>query len=148
MFEEGSGRLTPYGKRQLARVMPKYFDAVFGDRESGRYVESVVFEGHTNSNYGGSTDEDDAYLFNLDLSQQRAHAAMEFVLREEVGDGHKVREKLSASGFSSSRPIRKPDGSEDFQKSRRIEVRFRLKDEKMLKAMHEIFNEIEVTEAE
>lgn len=142
MFPEGSDRLTPHGQRLLDEVMPAYLEAVLGDEDDARLVEAVIIEGHTNSNYRGGGGPDQAYLHNLDLSQRRASAAMRHVLEKKLGIKDNMRDKLMASGFSSSRLIKTQAGVEDQDRSRRIEIRFRLKDEETLRKLEKIFSKI------
>ena len=48
-----------------------------------------------------------------------------------------AREMLSAIGYSSSRPILQ-DGVEDLERSRRLEIRFRLRDEEALRRLQAV----------
>lgn len=133
LFPEGSSRLLPEGKSALDSTMPIYFDALLGDPELSTHVDQIIIEGHTNSNYSGSTSQQDAYLFNLRLSQERAYEAMEYVIRSQ--EREEQLKLLAANGYSSARPVLQADGLEDKERSRRIELRFRLKDEAALNAL-------------
>ncbi|MFB6265333.1 MAG: hypothetical protein ABEL76_17165 [Bradymonadaceae bacterium] len=147
LFEEGSAKLTPRGKRKLRRYMPIYFEALLGDSDLREHVDRIIVQGHANSNYSGPGGKRAAYLFNLELSQDRAFSAMKYILRQRLGSEYKVRNLLQASGFSFSRKIYKtvigedgkPKEVEDFQASRRIEIRFRLKGERALKRLRDMF---------
>ena len=48
-----------------------------------------------------------------------------------------IKEKLTANGLSSSQIIKKEDGSEDFDASRRIEFKVVVNDEATVKAIEE-----------
>lgn len=143
LFDEGSAELTRRGKRKLRDLMPLYFDALLGDPQLREHVGQIIFQGHTNSNYSGPGGELQAYLFNLELSQDRAFNAMRFVLERELGSKYGVRDLLQASGFSYSRPIYREESGgeriEDKAASRRIEIRFRLKGEKTLRRLRKMF---------
>lgn len=131
LFPEGSSRLLPEGKQALDQTMPIYFEALLGDEELKKHVDQIIIEGHTNSNYSGSKNEQDAYLFNLRLSQERAYEAMEYIIRSREHENH--FKLLAANGYSNTRLVKKKEtGEEDKERSRRIELRFRLKDEEAL----------------
>ena len=133
LFKEGSAKLTSRGQATLDNAMPIYLDALLGDPALAEHVDRISIEGHTNSNYGGSKDPTQAYLYNLRLSQNRAYNAMEYLLRSDLKAKRDLRRLLVANGFSSSRLIRDVKiGEEDKVRSRRIEIRFRLKDEEAL----------------
>lgn len=135
LFEEGSARLSTEGKRQLDALMPVYFKALLEDEELSASVDSITIEGHTNSNYSGSRSEFDAYLFNLNLSQDRAYAAMKYVVTSPASAQWKPMRYLAANGYADTRPVKMEDGTEDKTMSRRIEIRFRLKDEEALRRL-------------
>lgn len=141
LFREGSYVLTEQGKRTLSEAMPIYFEALLGEKDLGNYVDRISIEGHTNSNAGAQGAEA-SYLFNLRLSQNRAYAALEHIIRTGLGERPEVRSVLVANGYSSSRLIMDPDtGQEDKERSRRIEVRFRLKDEETLEALENLIRQ-------
>lgn len=132
LFDEGSASLKREGRVTLDETMPTYFDALLGDPQLREHVAQIVIEGHTNSNFSQSRDARAGYLFNLALSQERAFEAMEHILKSKANQSYDPFSLLAANGYSSSRPIRLPDGEEDKERSRRIEIRFRLKDEQAL----------------
>lgn len=143
LFDEGSAELSRRGKRKLRELMPIYFNALLGDSRLAKHVGRIIIQGHTNSNFSGVGGEKEAYLFNLELSQDRAFSAMQFVLRNEIGAEHGVRDLLQASGFSYSnrlyRTTDEGDEVEDKEASRRIEIRFRLKGERALRRLRRLF---------
>ena len=91
----------------------------------------------------GYTDSQGDYLMNLTLSQSRAYAVAEYLLQISGGflDNERaedLQEKLTANGRSESNLIYKEDGQEDQDASRRVEVKFRLKDEEMIQELSDI----------
>jgi flagellar motor protein MotB len=147
LFAEGSARLSPEGRDTLDRLIPVYFEALLGDELLREHVGQIVFEGHTNSNYSGSDDPADAYLFNLKLSQDRAYTAMEYVIANALGEEFNAKDLLVAVGYSSSRTLDLPDspGVEDEERSRRLEIRFRLKDEESMSELRRLISEDRLT---
>ena len=143
LFDEGSARLSGQGQKTLEQFIPMYFDALLGNDELREHVGQIVFEGHTNSNFSGSDDPAEAYLFNLQLSQDRAYEAMEYVIANQLGDKYNAKELLAAVGYSSSRLLYKESDPtvEDTERSRRIEIRFRLKDEEAMEELRRLIEE-------
>lgn len=75
----------------------------------------------------------------MELSQNRTRAIIQFALSlpELVPYHSLIKEKLTANGLSSSQIIKKEDGSEDFDASRRIEFKVVVNDEATVKAIEE-----------
>ncbi|HHH37826.1 MAG TPA: OmpA family protein, partial [Epsilonproteobacteria bacterium] len=90
------------------------------------HLDKIIIEGHT--------DSDGGYLYNLDLSQRRAFAVMNYLLTLDFAEKYNIKPLITASGRSCLDAI-KVNGIEDKDASRRIEIKFRLKNED---AMHEI----------
>ncbi len=96
---------------------PKY-------RES---IQEVRIEGHTSSIWGATTNSEDAYLRNMELSQARTRSTLQYVLGIAAIEAEKtwLRKYLTANGLSSSKLILNIDGSENLTKSQRVEFRVR-----------------------
>ena len=75
-----------------------------------------------------------SYIYNLNLSQKRALAVMEYLLTLDFTKKHNIQPLMTASGRAYQDAII-VDGVEDKNASRRIEIKFRLKNED---AMNEI----------
>lgn len=132
LFQSGGDTLLPSGQIQLARLIPVYLSVLLRP-EYENYVAEIVIEGHTDSK--GS------YLFNLQLSQDRALGVASYML-EMPGLSYAQRQKLqdilTAKGRSYSDRVFNPDGSENMDASRRVEIQFRLKDSEMIQKMNQI----------
>jgi len=126
LFDKGSAQLKDGAKSELKRNFIKYADTLISNPNIKEHLDKIIIEGHT--------DSDGSYLYNLDLSQKRAFAVMHYLLTLDYIKRHNIKEKLVASGRSYLDPI-KVNGREDKDASRRIEVKFRLKNED---AMYEI----------
>lgn len=138
LFNQGEAILKAEAKKELSRILGTYIDALLNDKQMRQYVDTITIEGHTNS--------DGSYLYNLNLSQQRALAVMSF-LYEEYPKNRKLFEKyLNASGRSFSEPILK-DSIEDKDASRRIEIKFRIKNEEAVKELMNYLNKEELNNA-
>ena len=84
-------------------------------------------------------------MHNLELSQQRAWSVAEFVLNNEgnfLSDDtvEALKSLLTVNGCADKSPIFREDGTIDEEKSRRVEIKFRLKDQEMIQKMDEILN--------
>ena len=126
LFDKGSAILKEGAKAELKSDFIKYVDALISNKNILSHLDKIIIEGHT--------DSDGGYLYNLGLSQKRAYAVMNYLLSLEYIKKHNIKTKLVASGRSYLDPI-KIDGVEDKDASRRIEIKFRLKNED---AMYEI----------
>lgn len=131
-FDSGRDIITSNGVKYLEEFIPVYFSILLNENNR-KYIAEIIIEGHT--------DNDGGYVFNLDLSQRRAFAVARFILERRIADFDNqdaIREYLTANGRSFSQPIM-TGGVIDKKKSRRVEFKFRLKDEDTIKEMQKIF---------
>jgi len=126
LFDKGSAILKKGAREELKANFIKYVDALISNPNIKKHLDKIIIEGHS--------DSDGSYLYNLDLSQKRAFAVMHYLLTLNYIKKNNIKEKLVASGRSYLDSI-KVNGVEDKDASRRIEVKFRLKNED---AMYEI----------
>lgn len=125
------------GKQYLASFIPKYINVLLDD-EISVYISQIIIEGHT--------DSVGTYMYNLDLSQRRAFEVSKYILGNEFNaieskEKEALRNILTANGRSYSQPVLNEDGTENRQSSRRVEFKFRLKDEDMIHEMDRILKE-------
>jgi chemotaxis protein MotB len=121
----------------LSEVLPIYCKVLL-DEEYQDYLAEIRIDGYT--------DTDGDYLYNLQLSQERALAvanylmssADRFLTSEELTY---LKGKLTANGHSMSNPVYDEDGEIDKDASRRVEIKFSLKDEEMINEMKEILDQ-------
>jgi outer membrane protein OmpA-like peptidoglycan-associated protein len=126
-FTVDGADLSQHGQQFLQHFIPKLADVAC--RQSVRNdLNSIVVEGHTDSTKKNPAHGD---IHNLILSQNRSMAVVEFSLNlldnEASGARACFLNLLSASGRGSSDPIRKANKEEDFDKSRRVEFRIRVR---------------------
>ncbi len=126
LFDKGSSELKDGAKKELKLNFIKYVNTLISNQNISEYLDKIIIEGHT--------DSDGGYLYNLELSQKRAFAVMNYLLTLEYIKKNKIERKLVASGRSYLDAIKK-DNIEDKDASRRIEIKFRLKNQD---AMYEI----------
>ena len=126
LFDKGKSDLKEEAKAQLATAFNDYIGALVTNRAIRPHLDRIVIEGHT--------DSDGTYMYNLALSQRRALAVMNYLLTLPIAQKYNLKKLLVASGRAYLDPIRR-DGIEDKEASRRIEIKFQLKNRD---AMHEI----------
>ncbi|WP_456457600.1 OmpA family protein [Nitratifractor sp.] len=126
LFDRGSAELKEAAKQELRETFEKYIAALMNNRAIRPHLERIVIEGHT--------DSDGGYLYNLELSQKRALAVMNYLLSLPIAKKYDLKKYLVASGRAYMDPILR-NGVEDKEASRRIEIKFRLKNRE---AMYEI----------
>ena len=132
LFNQGSYTLKPESKQQLSRILKKYIQTLLLDDEIRQYIDNITIEGHTNT--------DGSYLYNLALSQKRALEVMKFLYKSDTQNRELYSQYLSASGRSYADLIYDDLGEEDKDASRRIEIKFRIKNEKSIKELEKFLN--------
>ncbi len=126
LFDKGSAVLKPEAENELKQAFEEYIGALVTNTKIKPHLDKIIIEGHT--------DSDGGYLYNLDLSQKRAFAVMNFLLTLDFARENNIKPLMIASGRAYLDAI-KVEGVEDKVASRRIEIKFRLRNED---AMHEI----------
>ena len=126
LFDKGSAVLKDDAKVQLKKAFEEYIGTLVTNPKIKPHLDKIIIEGHT--------DSDGGYLYNLDLSQRRAFAVMNYLLTLDFAKKYNIQPLMIASGRAYLDAI-KVNGVEDKDASRRIEIKFRLKNED---AMHEI----------
>ncbi len=131
LFEAGSSELALRFEEILDDFIPRYV-ALLNDRFSEQ-VREVRIEGHTSSEWGDSTDLTEAFLNNMELSQQRTREVLSYALSIPAVSEFRswIRSTVSANGLSSARLII-ANGTEDKVRSRRVEFTIRTKTKEAL----------------
>ncbi|NBI90413.1 hypothetical protein D3Z45_07415 [Lachnospiraceae bacterium] len=133
LFRYNSATLTAASKETLQEIIPMYLDVLLQDQFRG-YIAEIIIEGHT--------DTDGGYQSNMELSYERANAVADFCLNKRNGLSEEKIEQLqqilTVNGKSWSNPIYKKDAfgnateEVDMPSSRRVEIKFRLKEDEMI----------------
>ena len=144
LFDYNKAVLKESGKEFLSKFLPRYADVLLSDKYKDN-ISEILIEGHT--------DTEGKYIFNLELSQKRALAVAEYCLSDNSkilpeDQVEELRELISATGCSYSKPVLDDEGEVDMVASRRVEFLFRLTDEEMVREMMEVLTEGEDTEEE
>ncbi len=120
LFDRDSAALKEESKEEISKTFENYIHTLMENKEIKEHIEQITIEGHT--------DSDGEYLYNLKLSQQRAHAVMSFLLGQPYSKQYGLEPLMYAAGRAYLDPII-ANGQEDKQASRRIEIKFRLKNQ-------------------
>ena len=134
-FETDSTEITDEGIEFLENFIPRYVEILLGP-EFREYVAQIIIEGHT--------DDIGSYMYNLELSQNRAFEVVRLIYTDQFTDfqyKETLREYLTANGRSFSQPIFNESGNLDRDSSRRVEFKFRLKDTEMIERLMESVGE-------
>lgn len=134
-FIKGSSIPSDTYKEILDDFFPRFLEIVANEkyRES---IEEIRIEGHT--------DSDGGYLYNIQLSQDRAREVLNHCLNIVSGDEaysemiEWAKFKITANGLSYSHPILNADSTENKGLSRRVEFKIRTNAEKQLEEIAKI----------
>ena len=132
LFDLNSSVLTVEGKNLLDKITPIYVNTIFSNDELTSKLEYIVVEGHTDSQmFAGVNSKNDQFLKNMDLSLDRANSVAEYILNSKYDKKYEnsFRKKLVVEGKSFNDPV-VVNGKEDFDKSRRVELKLKVKDMK------------------
>ncbi|TXR54043.1 OmpA/MotB family protein [Reinekea thalattae] len=135
IFENGEKDLQDGFKAILTDFFPRYLNIIASDKYRNDIAE-VRIEGHTSSGWLGQ-DDDDAYILNMGLSQERTRSTLDYLLSLGSVEGEKdwLKQHMTANGLSSSKPVLSADGNEDRERSRRVEFRLRTDAESRIAAI-------------
>lgn len=129
LFELGSANLSPKGKTYLNKLIPIYLNTIFSEEELVNEIENITVQGHTDSHtFSGIKDPNVSYMKNMELSTARANAVANYIFQTGYNKQYdqKLRQMLVVEGRSYSNPVL-VNGKEDYNKSRRVEMRLKVK---------------------
>ena len=137
LFRYNSAVLTENSKNTLREVIPTYLSVLL-QADYRPYIAEIIVEGHTDTEGG--------YASNMELSFARANAVATFCQSSKNGltDDQitALQNVLTVNGRSYSSPVYKEGTSEvDMAASRRVEIKFRLKEDEMIEKINEVLNE-------
>ncbi len=134
-FATDSDVIREEGRDFLNRFIPVYLSVLLSD-DYINYLGEIVIEGHT--------DTKGSYLYNLELSQERALSVAKFCLQMDTLTETQLEllhNIMTAKGRSFSDPVYDAFGNVDMDASRRVEFKFRLKDSEMIDEIRGILSE-------
>lgn len=132
LFELGSYTLSDKGKSYLDKFAPVYLNSIFSDKYLEKNVAKIIVQGHTDSQtFVGKYSEDEQYMKNMELSLNRAYEVAKYMTNTPYNknNGDKLRKMIIVEGASFSSPVL-TNGKEDYAKSRRVELKLIMKNDK------------------
>ena len=137
LFNYDESELSDAGKQALEQILPIYCKVLLQD-DYMKYLAEIIIDGYT--------DTDGDYSYNLQLSQQRSLAVAQYLLDIQgnflSSDQSKNLENyLTVNGHSMANPILDSNGNVDKDASRRVEIKFRLKDDEMIDELNKIMSD-------
>lgn len=134
-FEFDSSSISQEGRTNLELFVPQYIKILLSE-DFKEHIAQIIIEGHT--------DQEGSYLYNLELSQDRAFSVVEEIFSDDFPK-FKAREDLryfiTSNGKSFTVPIYDEKNNIDDDRSRRVEFKFRLKDEEAIKQIQDLMDE-------
>lgn len=144
LFRYNSATLTKDSQATLKEIIPMYLGVLLQDNFRP-YIAEIIIEGHT--------DTDGDYQSNMTLSYNRANSVAKFCMNsangltdEQIGQ---LQSLLTVNGRSYSSPIYQMNSDQvDMAASRRVEIKFRLKEDEMIEKITEVLNQQETAAEE
>ena len=142
LFAFGSANLTGESQASLREVIPMYLGVLLQE-DYRPYIAEIIIEGHT--------DTKGTYESNMNLSYNRANAVANFCMDGENGLSEQeiaqLKRLLTVNGRSYSSPVYVEGTDEvNMDASRRVEIKFRLKEDEMISKISSILNQAQVPE--
>lgn len=142
LFEYNRSTLTSDSRSTIKNVIPRYLTVLLSDRYR-EYIAEIIIEGHT--------DTDGGYKGNMALSYERAKAVADFCMDSKNGLSQEqilhLQKILTINGKSCGSPVYRKGANQkdtkeiDMAASRRVEIKFRLKEDEMIQKISEILKQ-------
>ncbi len=128
LFGFNDFQLTDKGKDIIKNAIPVYIDIILSSKNID-FISNIIIE--------GNTDPIGDYLYNMDLSLRRAYSVALYLkdIQNIIPNKNKFFKLLSCSGRGFSNPVLKKDKTIDYTKSRRVEIKFNIKDQEMIEKL-------------
>ncbi len=117
------------GKNFWTKLL-RFINSIFADKELAEQIQYIYIQGHTDSQmFAGINSKDEQFLRNMDLSLKRANAVAKYIFKTNYDKKYseQFRKIIVVEGKSFNEPIL-VNGIEDFDKSRRVELKLKVKD--------------------
>jgi outer membrane protein OmpA-like peptidoglycan-associated protein len=128
LFDVSSSKMQEKFKSILSDFFPRYIKILLKHKKD---IKNVIIEGHSSSEYKLAKSDEEKYDLNLKLSQGRADEVLKYVIDipndVNVDNIMWIVSTFKAKGFSSSKLILNEDGTENKEKSRRVDFTIKTK---------------------
>lgn len=121
LFSNAEYELSDFYRKILTNFFPRYILVL---EQYDSWIEEVRIEGHTSSTWKSATKQE-AFINNMELSQKRTMSVLKHSVDSIPYERWRkwAEEKVTATGFSSSKLITDAAEIEDESASRRVEFR-------------------------
>lgn len=115
-------------KEQFALILSDFFPryiAILSSEQFKDNIDEIRIDGHTSSIWRADATLEESYLQNARLSQNRSLNVLRYVFTLESVQIYRdwMISYIRANGLSYAKTISNPDGTEDFERSQRVEFR-------------------------
>lgn len=114
----------------MDKFIPVYVNTIYSSPKLYKNISNIVIEGHTDSQmFKSVSSKEEQFVKNMDLSLKRANAVAEYVFKTNYNKKftESLTKNLVVEGKSYTEPIL-VSGKEDYNKSRRVELKLVVKD--------------------
>lgn len=135
LFDKGQSDIQPKFKEILANFFPRYVNVLRGSAYIN-HIEEIRIEGHTSIEGQSGMNEEQSYFYNMQLSQDRTRSVLRFCLNRLALDvSIWTRERTTANGLSSVKPIADNTTEAGRTLNRRVEFKIKTDAEKQIREM-------------
>ncbi len=133
LFSLNSAAMNNKFKTILNDFFPRYL-TILNHTDFIGEIDEVRVEGHTSSDWRGATTPRAAYIKNARLSQNRSFSVLNYIYDMQESEQYRawLQTVLRANGLSSAKPIMTELGTEDIDRSRRVEFKVVTKTEERI----------------
>jgi chemotaxis protein MotB len=130
LFKLNSYELSEKGKKYLNKFMPIYINTIFSTPKLSNKISNIIIQGHTDSQaFKHVSSKEEQFMKNMDLSLKRANSVAAYIFQTDYNKKYTndLVKTVIVEGKSFTEPVLL-NGKEDYAKSRRVELKFVLKD--------------------
>lgn len=135
LFDQGSASVKDTFEIILDEFFPRYINVVRQEKYIN-HIDEIRIEGHTSIEGKRDMGVEDAYFYNMKLSQDRTRSVLKYclnLLQNEQKEWTKFR--ATANGLSSVKPIDENETEIGRKQNRRVEFRIKTDAEKQIREM-------------
>lgn len=135
LFDVGSSSLKYSFINILNDFFPRYIQVLQHEKYI-EHIEEIRIEGHTSIEGRFGMSEQEAYFYNMKLSQDRTRSVLQYCLTLLNNDKELwIRERATANGLSSVKPISENETEAGRKQNRRVEFRIKTDAENQIREM-------------
>jgi outer membrane protein OmpA-like peptidoglycan-associated protein len=135
LFDAGKANLKESFSDILNDFFPRYIQVLRKEKYID-HIEEIRIEGHTSIEGRNGMNEDESYFYNMKLSQDRTRSVLQYCLNQlQTGVFEWTRDRATANGLSSVKPIAGNETEKNRKQNRRVEFRIKTDAEKQIREM-------------